>query len=99
MPAQRKRYTPEFKAKVAVEALREQATANEIASRHGVHPVQVAQWKKAALEHIPGAFTSRAERALVEQLAEDEQLQNSLYQEIGRLKVEVDFLKKNSGER
>lgn len=99
MTAQRKRYSPEFKARVAIEAIREQATANEIASRHGVHPVQVAQWKKLALQQLPSAFSSRSERVLQEKLLEDEELRSRLYQEIGQLKVELDFLKKKTGSR
>jgi transposase-like protein len=99
MTAQRKRYTAKFSARVAREALREPSTANEIASRHGVHPVQVAQWKKLALEQLPAAFASRSERTLRAQPNEDEELRNRLYQEIGQLKVELGFLKKKSGTR
>ena len=49
MPGQRKRYSAELKAKVALEAIKGQKTANEIAAEYGVHPTQIAQWKKQAL--------------------------------------------------
>ena len=91
--AQRKRYSAEFKAKVAIEALREQSTANEIASRHGVHPGQVAQWKSQALDYLKIVFTDQR----CQQIQEEELLRSQLYQEIGQLKVELDFLKKKIG--
>ncbi len=86
----RRRHTAEFKAQVAAAALREQQTLNELASAYGVHPVQVAQWKKQALAGLPGVFTGRRARAAQEGAA----LQAQLYEEIGRLKVELDWLKK-----
>ena len=62
MGQQRRRHTAEFKAKVAAAALREQQTLNELASAYGVHPVQVAQWKKQALAGLPEVFTGRRAR-------------------------------------
>ena len=56
---QRKRHTAEFKAKVALAALKGQQTLNELASLYGVHPVQVAQWKKQATVGLPEVFASR----------------------------------------
>jgi len=90
---QRKRHTAEFKAKVALAALKGQQTLNELASLYGVHPVQVAQWKKQAVTGLPEVFASR--RAAAEQ--EAEVLQARLYQEIGQLKVELDWLKRKTG--
>ena len=91
--AQRKRHTAEFKAKVALAALKGQQTLNELASVYGVHPVQVAQWKKQATLGVPEIFASR--RVMIEQ--ETEALQARLYQEIGQLKVELDWLKRKTG--
>jgi putative transposase len=93
MKRERKRYDGAIKAKVAVEAIRSQRTVNEIASAYGIHPHQVTQWKKQALEQLPEIFSNGRARS---QLA-DEELRDRLYQEIGRLKVELDWLKKKSG--
>ena len=90
MGQQRRRHTAEFKARVAVAALREQQTLNELASAYGEHPVQVAQWKKQALSGLPDVFAGRRARAAQDEAA----LQAQLYEEIGRLKVELDWLKR-----
>ncbi|HYT42109.1 MAG TPA: IS3 family transposase [Methylomirabilota bacterium] len=90
MTGHRKRYSADLKAKVALEAIRGQKTTNEIASEYGVHPTQITQWKKQALEELPQIFSSRREKA--EQA--EEELKSTLYQEIGQLKVELDWLKK-----
>jgi transposase-like protein len=93
MPKQRKRYDAAIKAKVALEAIKGQRTINEIASAFEVHPNQVTQWKKQAMEQLPEIFSNGRARAD----AADEELQNQLYQQIGQLKVELDWLKKKSG--
>jgi putative transposase len=93
MKRERKRYDGTLKAKVAVEAIKGQRTVNEIASAYGIHPHQVTQWKKQALEQLPEIFSNGRVRI---QLA-DEELRDRLYQEIGQLKVELDWLKKKSG--
>jgi len=90
---QRKKYSAEFKAKVAVEAIKEQRTLNEIASEFGVHPTQISQWKKEAQEGLSGVFSG----AIVHKSEQDEALKEKLYSQIGQLKVEVDWLKKKTG--
>ena len=87
---QRRQRTGQFKARVVLEALKGQKKLNEIASRFGVHPVQVAQWKKQALEELPEVFADRRGRAMRE--AEEEKTR--LYEQIGRMKVELEWLKK-----
>jgi putative transposase len=89
----RTRHSAEFKAKVALEAIREQRTTNEIASAHGIHPSQLAQWKKKAVEGLPSVFSDKR----VRDDKDDEALRDRLYQQIGQLKVELDWLKKKSG--
>jgi transposase-like protein len=88
-----KKYSSDFKAKVALEAIKGQKTLNEISSEYGVHTTQIAQWKKQVLDELPQIFAhSGSERA-----KNEEALIASFYQQIGQLKVELDFLKKKSG--
>lgn len=93
MTKQRNHYSAEFKAKVALAAIKGQQTINEIASIYSIHPNQVMQWKKQAQEAIPETFSLRRKKAA----QEDEQLKERLYQQIGQLKVELDWLKKKVG--
>ena len=86
----RKRHSADLKARVALEALKEQRTVNEIAALYEVHPVQVGQWKKQAREGLAELFSNG--RVRVEK--DEEALRDRLYQEIGQLKVELDWLKK-----
>lgn len=89
----RKVHTPEFKAKVGLEALRGVKTINEIGLEYGVHPVQVGQWKKEIQEQAKTLFEGkRGPKPMA-----DHQEPDRLYSEIGRLKVELDWLKKKSG--
>ena len=90
---QRKRYAPEYKAKIVIEAIREQKTLNELGHEYGPHPVQISQWKKQVLDGIPGLFADRRATSQVE----EEVLKARLYQQIGQLQVEVDWLKKRVG--
>jgi transposase-like protein len=92
MVGQRKRYSADLKTKVALEAIRGQKTANEIAAEYGVHPSQIAQWKKQALDGLPELFSLRASN----QQKSEEALIATLYQEIGQLKVQVSWLEKKS---
>ena len=87
----RRRHSSAFKAQVAVEALKGQQTLNELASAFGVHPVQIAQWKRQLLDASADVFESGASRR---EEREQQQLVEQLYQEIGQLKVEVDWLRK-----
>jgi transposase-like protein len=93
MPGHRKRYDAAFKARVAIEAIKGQRTVNEIASAYQIHPHQVTQWKKQALHQLSEVFSNGKARAEME----DEELKNRLYEEIGRLKMELEWLKKKSG--
>ncbi len=93
MSQQRKIYSADFKAKVALAAIKGQQTINEIASTYSVHPNQVMQWKKQALAALPDSFSSHR----VREARADEELRAQLYQQIGQLKVELDWLKKKAG--
>ena len=89
----RKSYSGELKARVALEAIKGQRTINEIASEYGVHPNQIVQWKKQATEELPALFSDKRKK----KEASEQQLQAQLYQQIGQLKVELDWLKKKVG--
>jgi transposase-like protein len=93
MKKQRKTYSADLKVRIALEAIKGQRTINEIAGHYGVHPNQVTQWKKQALVGLPDIFSTRRVRAA----QGDEELKAQLYQQIGQLKVELDWLKKKSG--
>jgi putative transposase len=93
MGTQRRVHSAEFKAKVALEAIRGERTGNEIAGEYGVHPVQVGLWKKQAIEGLVDIFRDRRNGVG----KEEEELKAALYQEIGQLKVELDWLKKKVG--
>ena len=89
----RKNFSGEFKAKVALEAVRGIKTVNEIGQEFGVHPTQVGMWKKELQEQASSLFDSKRGPKPADPSASPERL----YSEIGRLKVELDWLKKKSG--
>jgi len=87
----RRKFTSEFKSKVALEALREQQPIHEIAKRYQIHPSQVTEWKKSLLGNASNVFESagsKKDETFKQKLKEDR-----LYKQIGQLQVEVDFLK------
>ncbi len=92
MPKHRKNYSSDLKARVALEAIKGHKTANEIAAEYAVHPTQIAQWKKQALDGLPSLFSTGASQ----QQKSEEELIATLYQQIGQLKVQVDWLEKKS---
>lgn len=93
MKRQRRQYSADWKAKVALEAIKGQRTVQEIASHYEVHPTLVRHWKKQLLEGAAEIF-SNGKRAAADA---EEELKAELYQQIGKLQVEVDWLKKKSG--
>jgi transposase len=91
MTKSRKKFDAAFKAKVALEALREESTVAELAKRHGVHPNQIYGWKKLVLDNVAGLF-ARGAGASVDGDEERERETGKLYAKIGQLTVERDFL-------
>ena len=89
----KKNYTPEFKAQVVREILREQKTMSEIASEYGIHPVQLSQWKKAALDNLAAVFVD--ERKVTKQQRLQEQEIDRLYARVGKLSTQLEWIKKN----
>lgn len=93
MAKQRRVHTAEFKAKIALEAIRGIKTASELAGEYGVHPVQIAAWKKQALSGMTDLFGDKRRKA-----ADDEEaIRDQLYQQIGQLQVELAWLIKKAG--
>ena len=93
MKQQRRTHCPEFKTKVALEAVKERKTISEICSEYQVHPNQVTSWKSQLLENIGTVFTDGRKNK-----KEDENKEARLYQQIGQLQVELDWLKKKSNQ-
>jgi putative transposase len=90
---QRKNHSAEFKAKVALEALKGLKTINEISKETGIHATQINNWKKQAREGLKEIFLQKGGKKQDNQ----EPLIDQLYQQIGRLQMELDWLKKKSG--
>ena len=90
---QRKSFTAEFKAKVALEALRSEKTVNALAGAYDVQPNPVANWKREAQAGLVELFSTKRGRQAAHEVAERERL----YSQIGRLQVELDGLKTKSG--
>ena len=93
MPRKRRKYPPELKAKVALEALREEATLSELAARYDVHPNLITNWKKKAREQVLTGFSGKQERHDASHEAEIKELRAK----VGELVIERDFLSKAFG--
>jgi transposase len=93
MTGKRKRYAAEFKAKVAMEALRGELTASQLATKHGVHKTMIGDWKRQAMEGLVAVFSGKLE---AKEGIREEELEK-LHAKIGQLVVERDFLAKASG--
>ena len=93
MTGKRKRYSAEFKAKVALEAMRGELTIAQLAAKHGIHQTMINAWKKQAVEGLASVFSGKAEAADAAREGELEKL----HAKVGQLVVERDFLSKASG--
>lgn len=92
----RKRYSPQQKAQIVLELLKEEQTLSQIASTHSVHVTQLRKWRSQALDGLPQLFDDE-QKALRELEAQHEQERQELYAEIGRLTTQLAWLKKKSG--
>lgn len=86
-------HPPAFKAKVALEALKEQKTIAQLSSIYGIHSTQIVKWKHRAITGLESIFLPGTNILSYK----DEELTRSLYEQIGRLKIETDWLKKKIG--
>ena len=95
MTGRRRKFSAEFKSRIALEALKGEKTLAQLASEFEVHPNQITQWKRQLVESMPDVFGKRREREAQDQ----QELVDQLYREIGKLKVERDWLEKKSREQ
>jgi len=93
MKGKRRRHDPEFKARVAIEALKNIKTASQIAKEFEIHPAQVSDWKKQMLDGATDLFGGGKKKSAEEDLEVEK---NKLHAKIGELSIEVDFLRKKS---
>jgi transposase-like protein len=92
MATRRKQHSSQFKFKIALEAIKGEQTRNQIASYHSVHPGQVTEWKQKLLTEGKQLFDRKPTRAVAEQATQEAEL----YEQIGRLKMELEWLKKKA---
>ena len=92
MTVKRKRHTAQFKFQIAVEAIKNYQTVNQLASQHGLHPSQISQWKHQLLEDGATVFNT----STAQQVRQQDSLQADLYEQIGRLDMELAWLKKKA---
>ena len=95
MGRKRQSFSKEFKAKVVLEALREESTIQEIAVKHVVHPNQISQWKAQAIAGMADLFERPNKKS--EDVRQQEEKENKYLKTIGEQKVEFDYLKKSTG--
>ena len=92
MKKERRKFSASFKAKVAIEAIKEQQTIQELAVKYELHPTQINTWKREFLDKAESVFTT--EKSAVK----DDSKEKELYSKIGELQIQVDFLKKVLGK-
>jgi len=93
MKNKRRNHSSKFKAKVALDAAKGRKTIAELSKEYQVHPTQIVQWKKQLMDSLPDIFSVKQKK----QQQDQELLTCELYQQIGQLKVELDWVKKKSG--
>jgi len=92
MTKNRRRFSPDYKFRVALEAAKGQQTLSELATKYGLHPNQISQWKRQLLESGADVFNRTGDKEAQTKNAE----QSELYEQIGRLKMELEWLKKKA---
>ena len=96
---QKRQFSPEYKAKLVIEALKEEKMISEIAAREGISRAQLQNWKKEFLDNAGRVFSqSRDEREAQQQIKETQEREQDLMAKVGQLTIEVDWLKKKSAQ-
>jgi transposase-like protein len=95
----KRNFTPEFKAKLVQQMLREEQSINQLAAEHQVHPNQLYRWREIVLAGMPDLFSGQSARELAAREAAHEQQVQELYARIGKLTTQLDWLGKKSGLR
>ena len=95
----RRSFSPEFKAKLVQQMLREEQTINQLAAEHGVHPNQLYRWREVALAGLPDLFSGQAVQDQAAREAAHQQEVHDLYARIGKLTTQLEWLGKKSGRR
>lgn len=90
----RRQFDGQFKSKVVIEALRERQTLSDMCKAHDLHPQQITDWKKQAIEGLPDFFEQSLSGGKKAQSIDIESITTPLYKQIGQLTVELDYLKK-----
>ena len=91
----KKNYTPEFKAKIVLELLREELTLGQLAAGYGIHPNLVSKWRNTVMEGLPELLADKRKRDKL--ASEHEEITKELYAQIGELTTKLNWLKKKSG--
>jgi len=94
MSKKRRQHSAQFKAQVGLDALKGIDPVHAIAAKHGVHPVQVSQWKKEIAERLPEVFAGKPDA----DAAAAKERERELFEQVGRLKMELEWLKKKAGQ-
>lgn len=95
----RREYSPEYKTKLVLEVLREEASISEIGSREGINPNQIGNWRREFIENAAGIFKrSQKEEEIAEKLKEAKAKEREYQAKVGELTLEIDWLKKKSDE-
>src|SRR4051795_10335184 len=92
-------FSPEFKAKLVQQMLREEQTINQLAAEHGIHPNQLYRWREIALTGLPSLFSGQAAQDQVALQAAHERQVHDLYAQIGKLTTQLAWLEKKAGRR
>ena len=93
----RRQFDGKFKTKVVIETLRERKTLSEICKEYDLHPNQITDWKKLVIDQLPSLFEKSEGLSKKSEIIDIEDITSPLFQQIGQLKVELDYLKKKCG--